>query len=127
MDVYFAAAFLPDTPDRTTVVTLHNSIELPADPSDPNSKKIPVQVLGLAVGDTSGYTRLRLFAGPKATDLLSSIHAIGQDGKPDGPSLSSLIQFGTWLGLSPSRFTWSCALWSGSGFRTGAGPSSSSP
>ena len=99
MDLYFAAAFLPDTPDRTTVVTLHNFIELPADPNDPNGKKVPVQVLGLAVGDTSGYTRLRLFAGPKANDLLSSIHATGQDGKPDGPSLGSLIQFGTWLGI----------------------------
>ncbi len=28
MDLYFAAAFLPDVPDRATVVTLHNSIEL---------------------------------------------------------------------------------------------------
>jgi YidC/Oxa1 family membrane protein insertase len=99
MDLYFASAFLPDAPDRTTVVTLHNSIELPTNPSDPNSKKTPADVLGLAVGDTDGYTRLRLFAGPKATDLLSSIHATGPDGKPDGPSLESLIQFGTWLGV----------------------------
>ncbi len=30
--------------------------------------------------------------------MLSSIHAIGADGKPDGPSLEPLIQFG-WLGL----------------------------
>ena len=30
MDLYFAAAFLPDVPDRTTVVTLHNAIELPS-------------------------------------------------------------------------------------------------
>ena len=71
IDLYFAAAFLPDVPDRTTVVTLHNSISLPTDPSDPNSKKTPADVLGLAVGDTSGDTHLRLFAGPKATDVLS--------------------------------------------------------
>jgi YidC/Oxa1 family membrane protein insertase len=96
MDLYFASAFLPGAPDRATVVTLHNSIELPSNPSDPNSKKTPDDVLGLAVGDTSGDTRLRLFAGPKATDVLSSIHSIGADGKPDGPSLESLIQFG-WL------------------------------
>jgi YidC/Oxa1 family membrane protein insertase len=96
MDLYFASAFLPDTPDRATVVTLHNSIDLPSNPSDPSSKKTPADVLGLAVGDTAGYTRLRLFAGPKATDVLSSIHATGADGKPDGPSLESLIQFG-WL------------------------------
>jgi YidC/Oxa1 family membrane protein insertase len=99
MDLYFASAFLPDAPERTTVVTLHNTIDLLANPSDPSSKKTPANVLGLAVGDTSGDTRLRLFAGPKATDLLSSIHATGPDGKPDGPSLESLIQFGTWLGV----------------------------
>jgi YidC/Oxa1 family membrane protein insertase len=98
MDLYFAAAFLPDAPDRSTVVTLHNSIVLPADPSDQNGKKISVDVLGLAVGDTSGDTHLRLFAGPKATEILSFIYATGPDGKPDGPSLHSLIQFGSWLG-----------------------------
>jgi YidC/Oxa1 family membrane protein insertase len=98
MDLYFAAAFLPDVPDHATVVTLHNSTELSADPSDPNSKKTSIDVLGLAVGDTSGDTRLRLFAGPKATEILSSILANGPDGKPDGPSLHSLIQFGSWLG-----------------------------
>jgi YidC/Oxa1 family membrane protein insertase len=96
MDLYFASAFLPDAPDRTTVVSLHNTIDLPADPSDPNSKKTPADVLGLAVGDTSGSTRLRLFAGPKATGVLSSIHATGADGKPDGPSLEPLIEFGFW-------------------------------
>lgn len=97
-DQYFAAAFLPAAPDRTTVVTLHNAIELPKDASDPNSKKSSVDVLGLAVGDTSGSTRLRLFAGPKATDLLKSVHAVGADGKPNGPSLDPLIDFG-WMAL----------------------------
>jgi YidC/Oxa1 family membrane protein insertase len=96
MDLYFASAFLPDAPDRTTVVSLHNTIDLPADPSDPNSKKTPADVLGLAVGDTSGSTRLRLFIGPKATDVLKSVHATGADGKSDGPSLEPLIEFGFW-------------------------------
>ena len=96
MDTYFASAFLPDAPDRTTVVTLHNSIELPSNPSDPSSKLTPADVLGIAVGDTSGSTGLRFFAGPKATELLASIHATGPDGKPDGPSLEPLIEFGFW-------------------------------
>jgi len=99
MDLYFATAFLPDVPERTTVVTLHNTIDLPSNPSDPSSKKTPADVLGLAVGDTSGYTRLRLFAGPKATDILSAVHATSPSGKADGPSLDSLIQFGAWLGI----------------------------
>jgi YidC/Oxa1 family membrane protein insertase len=95
-DLYFASAFLPDVPDRTTVVTLHNFMELPSDPSDPNSKKTHTEVLGVAVGDTSGDTRLRLFVGPKATDVLKSVHATGADAKPSGPSLESLIQYG-WM------------------------------
>jgi YidC/Oxa1 family membrane protein insertase len=95
-DLYFAAAILPDVPARATVVTLHNAIELPTDPSDPNSQKKPADVLGLAVGDTSGYTRLRIYAGPKQMDLLASVRSNGADGKPTGPTLESLIQFG-WL------------------------------
>ena len=95
-DLYFASAFLPDLPDTTSVVTLHNTIDLPSDLSDPNSKKTPADVLGLAIGDTSGSTRVRLFVGPKATEVLSSVHATGADGKPDGPSLEPLIEFGFW-------------------------------
>jgi YidC/Oxa1 family membrane protein insertase len=98
-DLYFAAAFLPDVPERATVVTFHNTIDLPTDPSNPNSEKKPADLIGLAVGDTSGYTRLRLYAGPKQMDLVSSIHSIGADGKPTGPTLESLIQFGSWLGI----------------------------
>ncbi len=96
MDLYFASVFLPDAPDRTTVVTLHNAIEIASDATDPNSKKISIDVLGLAVGDTGGDTRLRLFAGPKSTDVLKSIHATGADGKTDGPNLEPLIQYG-WM------------------------------
>lgn len=95
-DLYFAAAFLPDSPERTTVVTLHKTIDIPGDLSDPNSAKKPAHVLGLAVGDQSGTTRLRLFAGPKAMDVMTSTHATGADGKPNGQSLEPLIQFG-WL------------------------------
>ena len=95
-DLHFVAAFLPDTPDRATLVTLHNTIDLPSILSDPNSEKKPAHVLGLAMGDTSGVNRLRLYAGPKAMDLLSSIHATGADGKPTGQSLEPLIQYG-WL------------------------------
>ena len=95
-DLYFAAAFLPDVPQRTTVVTLHRTIDLPTDLSNPGSEKKPADVLGLAVGDVSGYSRERLYVGPKQMDLLAGIRATGDDGKPDGPSLEPLIQFG-WL------------------------------
>ena len=95
-DLYFAAAFLPESPERATLVTLHNTIDLPSNLSDPNSQKKPAQVIGLAVGDTSGDTHLRLFAGPKSIDVLTSIHVTGPDGKPTPQTLESLIQFG-WL------------------------------
>ncbi|HUB00816.1 MAG TPA: membrane protein insertase YidC [Terracidiphilus sp.] len=93
-DLYFAAAFLPYNPDHTTVVTLHHEVELPANPGNPNGEKKPAQVLGMAMGDTTGATHLRLFAGPKETDVLSSIHAVGADNKFTGQSLAPLIHFG---------------------------------
>ena len=103
-DLYFAAAFLPDTPPQATVVTLHNTIDLLSDPNDPNSQKKPAHVLGLAVGDQSGYTRLRLYAGPKQMDVLKTIHSTGADGRQDGPTLEPLIQFGwpDWLVHQPA-------------------------
>jgi YidC/Oxa1 family membrane protein insertase len=95
-DLYFAAAFLPDVPQRTTVVTLHRTIDLPTNLSNPSSEKKPADVLGIAVGDLEGYTRTRLYAGPKQMDLLAGVHASSDDGKQNGPSLEPLIQFG-WL------------------------------
>jgi YidC/Oxa1 family membrane protein insertase len=96
MDLYFAAAFLPDVPQRATLVTFHNSIDLPSDLTDPNSSKKPNDVIGLAMGDQSGDTKLRLYTGPKETNILNSVHAIGSDGRPTGEALSSLIQYGWW-------------------------------
>ncbi len=98
-DLYFAAAFLPDAPAQATLVTLHNTFDLPSDLSNPTSQKKPDDVLGLAMGDQSGATHLRLYAGPKQMDVLKTIHAMGPDGKADGPTLTPLIQFGDWLGL----------------------------
>jgi YidC/Oxa1 family membrane protein insertase len=96
MDLYFAAAMLPDVPQRATLVTFHNTIDLPSDLSDPNSAKKPADVIGFAVGDQSGDTNLRLYAGPKETDILNSIRSMGPDGRPTGESLGSLIQYGWW-------------------------------
>jgi YidC/Oxa1 family membrane protein insertase len=87
-DLYFTATFLPEQPAHATVVSLHNTIDLPGDLSDPNSKKTPADVIGLAVGDTSGPTHVVLYAGPKSTEVLESIHAA------TGESLQPLIQYG---------------------------------
>jgi YidC/Oxa1 family membrane protein insertase len=124
-DLYFAAAFMPDVPQRATAVTLHDSIELPNAGGDPNSAKRPADLIGLAVGDESGYTRVRLFAGPKQNDILKSIRATGADGKPTGPTLEPLVQY-TWLAviakplylalhylkdsLGPGEYNWGWAI-----------------
>ncbi len=95
-DLYFATAIMPDAPERATLVTQHSSVDVPSDLSNPSSQKKPAAVLGLAMGDTSGAAHLRIFAGPKQTDVLKSIHTASADGKADGPTLESLIQYGMW-------------------------------
>jgi YidC/Oxa1 family membrane protein insertase len=95
-DLYFAAAFLPDSPERATLVTQNNAVDVSSDLTNPNSQKKPRPVLGVAMGDVAGATHLRLFVGPKQTDVLKNVHAMSADGKPDGPSLEPLIQYGMW-------------------------------
>ena len=94
IDLYFAAAFLPSTPARASVITFHNQIDAPKDSANPNAEKFKSSVLGIAVGDTSGTTDTRLFAGPLQFDVLASTHATGASGKTDGENLKPLIQFG---------------------------------
>jgi YidC/Oxa1 family membrane protein insertase len=95
-DLYFATAFMPTVPARATLVTLHNTIDLPGDLTNPNSQKKPNPVIGMAMGDVSGDTHLRIFAGPKQLDVLKNVHSTGPDGKADGPTLEPLIQYGWW-------------------------------
>ncbi|MDR3739497.1 MAG: membrane protein insertase YidC [Terracidiphilus sp.] len=95
-DLYFGAVFLPTTPAHATVVTFHNAVDIASNLSDSSSQKKPSPVVGLAMGDTSGAAHLRLFAGPKQSDVLKTVHAIGSSGSADGPSLEPLIQYGMW-------------------------------
>ncbi len=81
IDLYFAATFLPAVPARATLVTLHNTIDAPKDIANPNGEKFKSPVLGLAMGDTSGVTHTRLFAGPLQFDVLGSIHTTASDGR----------------------------------------------
>ena len=89
-DLSFAAIFLPEAPETASVATLHTDIVVPKaarrnglgqgvpvapDKKDPGKDEIKVPVLGAAVGDISGLTRTRLFAGPKAFDVLRNVHA----------------------------------------------------
>ena len=108
-DLYFAAVFLPDAPDNATVATVNNQIIVAkADrhnglghgvPSKPNRKpeknEIQVPVPGAAVGDLSGHNLVRLFAGPKAVNVLRNVHPNAASGALDAKAnLEPLLDFG---------------------------------
>jgi YidC/Oxa1 family membrane protein insertase len=92
-DLYFATIFLPDKPDTATLVTLHNTIDVPKNPKHPDPAQVDhAAVLGAAVGDSSGPLSARIFAGPKSLDVLGSVHAV------TGPDLQKVVNFG-WFGV----------------------------
>ncbi len=100
-DLYFGAVFLPDTPSQAALVGLKNELTLPRDPKNPQGPTFSASLLGAAVGEPSGTDRsgaegLRLFVGPKVIDVLTSVHAMAEDGKPTGPSIEPILNFGFW-------------------------------
>jgi len=98
-DSYFAAIFLPDSPDSSMVVPLNNSITLPRNPKRPEDGTMPAPVLGAAIGNTgSNSIDTRLFAGPKVIEVLNSVKATSLNGKDDGPNIEPILEFG-WIGI----------------------------
>jgi YidC/Oxa1 family membrane protein insertase len=104
IDLYFGVTFLPSVPSRATVVTLNNPLDAPKDAANPNGGTFKTSALGLAVGDTSGVTNVRLFAGPLQFDVLNSIHTTSPDGLSTGQNLKPLIQFGSFKIISEPLF-----------------------
>jgi YidC/Oxa1 family membrane protein insertase len=100
-DQYFAAAFLPESPKDTVVVTLNSLLEVPKDSSKPEGDKTKVNVLGVAVGSAKGTTRQRLFAGPKTMDVLEATHA-----QAGGPDLRGMTDFGMFSFIAKPLFLW---------------------
>jgi YidC/Oxa1 family membrane protein insertase len=95
-DNYFAAIFLPDSPDTATVATLRNQLDVAKTirrtglgSGAPAKGAIEVPILGAALGDTSGRTQTRIYVGPKAVNILRGIHATGNT-----ISLEPLLDFG---------------------------------
>jgi YidC/Oxa1 family membrane protein insertase len=112
-DLYFAAVFLPDTPNNANVVTLHDQMNVPRDAKEPNGKYDSVPVLGAGIGDrNAGPVSTRIYAGPKALDVLKTIHAAGPNDNlaagaaPTGESLEPLMDFGFWGFLAKPLFLW---------------------
>lgn len=100
-DQYFAVAFLPDDPKNTTLVTLNSQVEVNKNPDKPGEGKEKANVIGLAFGSTNGPTRLRVFAGAKAVNLLESIQS-----RPGGPDLRGIYDFGTFSLIARPLFLW---------------------
>jgi YidC/Oxa1 family membrane protein insertase len=95
-DTYFAAIFLPDSPDTSTLATLHNQLDVAKTirrtglgSGAPAKGAIEVPILGAALGDTSGRTQTRIYVGPKAVNVLRGIHATGNT-----MTLAPLLDFG---------------------------------
>jgi YidC/Oxa1 family membrane protein insertase len=93
-DQYFAAVFLPDQPQNATMVTLHDQIDVSkvkrnerTGTTVPTEKSTMVPVLGAGVGSLNGPNEERIFVGPKALDVLKSVHVA------DG-NLEPLLDFG---------------------------------
>ena len=100
-DAYFAAIFLPDQPANATFATLHNELDVAKTikrtgfgSGSPAKGAINVPVLGAAVGDINGHTQTRIYAGPKAVNVLRNIYSTPIDGKK--VSLEPLLEFGFW-------------------------------
>ncbi|MGB7190868.1 MAG: membrane protein insertase YidC [Acidobacteriaceae bacterium] len=88
-DLYFTAIFLPDKPADASLVTLHNTIDLPKNAQHPDPAKVDhASVLGAAMGSSAGTLNVRMFVGPKAIDVLKTIHSVS------GPSLEKVVNFG---------------------------------
>ncbi len=119
-DNYFAAIFLPDSPETATVAMLHNQLDVAKTirrtgfGSGSSDKPVEVPILGLALGDTSGHTKTRVFAGPKAVNVLRAIPATGNK-----ITLEPLLDFGffgpigKYLFLALQFIHSSIANWSG--------------
>jgi YidC/Oxa1 family membrane protein insertase len=99
---YFAAIFIPDNPDKLSVVTLHNAIDVAPDTSKPNETK-PADVLGLAVG-RPGESSERLYVGPKSLDAAQSVPVpsiVGAD-----KDLRGVVNFGSLGTIARPLFAW---------------------
>jgi YidC/Oxa1 family membrane protein insertase len=96
-DQYFTAAFVPQDPQNSAMVTLRNQLEVPHNPTDPSNKQMDkVDVFGVAVGNLKGATTAQLYVGPKSLPDLESVHVSGiTDAEPD---LRAVPDFG-WLGI----------------------------
>jgi YidC/Oxa1 family membrane protein insertase len=99
-DAYFGAIFLPEQPQSTAFAELRNAIQIPKDPASPQGEKVKAEVLGVAAGTLNGPSSVRLFAGPKAVDVLETVHSTS------GVDLHGALDFGFFGFIGRPLFAW---------------------
>jgi len=100
VDSYFAAIFLPSQPQGTTFAELRSEIQIAKDPAKPQGEQVKAEVLGVAAGAQNGPASLRLFAGPKAVEVLENIRSA------NGADLHPAIDFGFFGFIGRPLFAW---------------------
>ena len=98
---YFTAAFIPDNPENTSVVTLSNTVETRASVRSAEVKT--ADALGIAVG-RPGQTTERLFAGPRSLQVAESISVPSIVGAPK--DLRTMVNFGSLGLIARPLFIW---------------------
>ncbi|HEX8924736.1 MAG TPA: membrane protein insertase YidC [Terriglobales bacterium] len=99
-DQYFAAIFMPQNPQTASVVELRNGLQVPKDPAKPNGDKVPVDLVGTAVGTLNAPVNEELFVGPKSVDVLKAVKT------PTGGNLEAVQDFGFWTFIAKPLFAW---------------------
>jgi YidC/Oxa1 family membrane protein insertase len=97
-DPFFAEVFLPDSPATSVIATLNSQLDVSKTlkrigfgAGSPATKAVDVPILGAAMGDSNGPVATRIFVGPKAINVLKSVHAA--DSKV---TLEPMLEFGFW-------------------------------
>jgi len=97
-DPFFAAVFLPDSPATATVTKLEGDLDVSKsikrvgfNAGSPPSKALNLPILGAALGDAAGPIQTRIFVGPKAINILKSVHATDPR-----VTLEPVLEFGFW-------------------------------
>ena len=92
-DGFFAAVFLPDSPDSAVLSTIKNELDvgktIKRSSFSMSKGAVNEAMLGAGIADTGGHTLTRIFVGPKAISILKKIHASN-----GGPNIESLLDFG---------------------------------
>ena len=99
-DAYFGAVFLPEQPQGASFAELRNAIQIPKDPANPQGEKVKAEVLGVAAGTLNAPSNVRLFAGPKAVDILETVRST------NGVDLHGTLDFGFFGFIGRPLFAW---------------------